>query len=152
MKIELLDVEGQIQDIEKTVSATHGLAQGIQTLEIKRKVLENKFPNDVEGALETLSHFAQKLDLKIISLKPSMKKTLLDENNKEVKVENKTCEMIYVNLVMKGSYEDLIKFRELMEEKLSGFIAIDTLSIFTEDPNVSQRLTISLGFNLYLLN
>lgn len=152
MKTELAEVEGEIHIFERTVSETKTLAKCIENLKTKSKVLENKFSKDLEESLKTLFNFADMFNLKIISLKPSIKKLLLDENGMEVKAEGKTYQIIYVNLVMKGSYGNLVRFRELLEVKLPGFVSIETLNIAPNTLNLSEQLTITLGFNLYFLN
>jgi hypothetical protein len=152
IKTELADSNVQIQKIEGEISKTKTLAQGIQSLDTRRKVLENKFPQDVEESLKSLSKSAEKFNIKIISLKPSPKKPLLDENDKPVKEEGKSCELIQVNLVMQGSYENLIKYREMLEDNLSGFVTLEMFSIARNVNAPEDKLTIIWGFNFYLLD
>jgi len=152
MKAELAGTEAQIQDIELQISKTKTLSQGIRSLEIRRQVLENKFPKDAGEAFNGLFRLAGEFKIKIVSLRSTPKKPFLDENGKEVMVEGKRCEMISLNLVMKGSYEDLIKYRESMEKDLPGFVSLDSFSIVRNALAPEEKLMITWGFNLYFLD
>jgi hypothetical protein len=152
MKTELADDETQIQGIESDVSKTGTLAQGIQLLESRHLVLENKFPIEVGESLKKFSKLVKNSNMKIISVKLSPKQTLLDENTKEVSLDGKKCELINVMMVMKGSYVDLIRCREQMQEGLPGFLNLDFLDVVRTVNSPQEELTVTWGFNLYFLD
>jgi hypothetical protein len=152
MRTELAFNETQIREIENDISKFGTLAQGIQTLESRRLALENKFPMEVGESLKKLSKLVKDFNIKIISVTLSPKKTLLDENAKEVSLDGKKCELISVMMVMKGSYVDLIRCREHMQEGLPGFLNLEFLDIVRTLNAAQEKLTITWGFNLYFLD
>lgn len=151
-KTELNSTEVQIQDIEQRISKNKSLAQGIALMEARQKLLDKKFPKQEEESFKILSESAKKLNIKIISLKPSLKKPILDENNAEVKVGGKSCQVMGVSLALQSSYADLIKYRQMMEEDLPGFVTIEKLVINKDSLSMAGNLVVTLDFNLYFLD
>ncbi|MBF0511278.1 MAG: hypothetical protein HQL13_03015 [Candidatus Omnitrophica bacterium] len=152
MKTELAGIETQIKDIENKAGGARTLAEGIRRLELRNKELEAKFPEDMGESLNTIAQLVRDCHLKIISLKPSFSKALVEENDKEVEVEGKTCKTVFVTLNLKGTYHNFIKFRDIIQDHLPGFVVMEMMNIIHESQNEPQQLTIVLAFNLYLLN
>ncbi|MEI8012613.1 MAG: hypothetical protein WCI27_09100 [Candidatus Omnitrophota bacterium] len=152
IKTDLAALEAQIREIETSCGQAKTFAENIRAMEIRYRAVENKFPSDIQESLKAIAKIAGQFNVNIDSLKPSFKKPLLDKANKEVVLDGRRCETIHVTLVIQGSYEGLVNFREALEEGLPGFIAAETLGVSRNSVNAPEQITSTLAFNFYLLD
>jgi len=75
---------------------------------------------------------------------------LLDENGAPVKIKERACYVIPVAVAMKCSFANLVKFTEIVEQKLPAFAIIQKLNI-NNNPDNLQILSVNMDLNLYLL-
>lgn len=150
LKEQLAGVDGQIKQIEDRVSQARSLDEGIKLLETDLTNLRNRFPSAEETSLKALASFAQKSDISVDSIRPLPKEELLDQNGIPVKIKGKSCYVISVAVAMKCSFFDLVKFTQIIEEKLPAFARIQKLNISSNSINL-QILSVNMDLNLYLL-
>ncbi len=148
-KSELSNVEAQIQEIEAIIGKDKTINEGMIYLRERYEYLNNKFPEKEEESLRMLSNFAREMNVEILSIKPQQKRTFLDENKKEVKIEGKACQRVFVRVEMRCACRNLIGFIETLRESLPTFISIESLSINKDKRDLSLKTT--LGLNLHLL-
>ena len=151
IKLELSRVEGEIKNIASIAGKTIK-DEGIKSMHERLQALNNKFPAKEEEALRLLSNFAKKLNIGLISIKPKPKEIFLDEDDQELKIEEKTCKIVFISVRMRSDYENLVKYIETLKDNLPGFITIEELNIAKYKFQNTARLEITLDFNLYLLS
>jgi len=151
MKSDLANTEAQIEEIEGMIQEVKNRDEGIRLLQEKYRQLSNKFPQEEEDALRMLSEMAQELKIGLVSIKPQPKTVFLDMDNKEVKIEGKVCQRVFVYIEMRASYKELVKYILSLEESNLALATIEELKI-SKDESGASRLNITLGLNLYLLS
>jgi hypothetical protein len=151
IKSELLDTENQIQEIEGMIQESRNRDEGIKLLKERYEQLNNKFPQEEEDALKALSEIARELKIGLVSIKAQPKTAFLDADNKEVNIEGKSCQRVFVYIEMRGSYKDLVKYILSLEESNSALTTIEELKV-SKDESGAAKLNITLGLNLYLLS
>lgn len=150
MQKELMTAEDQIKEIEAVISKTKTLGEGIRLLKQRYQELDKRFPIAEEDSLRMLSELAKKLNIELISVKPESKKALFDGHNKNLQIEGRTCQVIYISIEMRCFYKDLVKYLEILKESLPAFMTVERLKI-NKDRFGMQKLNIILGINFYLL-
>ena len=151
IKSELSNLEYQIRQIEAITSEVTLTDEGIRMIRAQYERLNNKFPQKEERSIGTLSDIASNLNIELVSIKPQFKTVFLDRNKKEIKIEGRVCQRVYVTIEMKGLYKDLVKYIQTLKESLPAFISIEKLKI-VKDRLQAPRLNVILEFNLFLLS
>lgn len=151
IKLELASVEAQIADIESVAQGARSLDEGIVIVETKFNRLKDRFPSAEEETFKMISNFAQKLNVHLTSIRPSPKKSLLDENQAEIKVMGKTCSTIFVAISAKCRAGELVKYLEMLDRNLPAFTTIERLQV-SRDPNNTGVLNVNIDMNLYLMS
>jgi hypothetical protein len=144
-------LEGQTRRIEKIISTTKTIEGSAGILRKRIQELNEKFSQvSEEASLKMLSDFAQSLNLKVLSMNAHQKKAFLDENNnKEVAVKGRACQVLPVSIGLEGYYVNFVKYLEVLDKNLPVFWIIQGIKINRESPN-SALLNIILDVNLYL--
>lgn len=151
IKSELISADNEIGEIEAAISEAKTADEGIRLLKQRYQELNNKFPPGEEDSLRMLSDFAKKLNIEITSIKPGgSKRPFLDEDNKNVEIEGKTCQIVSVSIEMSCLYKDLVEYLQTLKESLPAFMSIEKLKI-SKDKLLTKKLNITLDLNLYLL-
>ena len=150
IRADLLNVEGQLREIEAITGKTDTIDQGLQLLMKRYQELKSKFPQKEEDSLRTLSYLTRKLNIEIISIEPRPKVALKDKRNKPVEIEGKTCQRIPVSIGMRCFYQDLVKYIETLYETFPTFITIEKVQAYRGKANI-PRLDIKLELSLYFL-
>ena len=151
LQSELSRLESEIKNIE-SIAGKATMSEGINSMHQRFQELNNKFPAKEEEALGLFSNFAKKLNIELISIKPKPKEILLDEDDKEIQIEGKTCQIVFVSVRLRCDYENLVKYIETLKDNLPGFLTIEKLNIAKYKFQNTARLEITLDFNLYLLS
>ena len=151
LQSELSRLESEIKNIE-SIAGKATMSEGVNSMQQRFQELNNKFPAKEEEAFRLLSNFAKKLNIEFISIKPKPKEIFLDEDDQEIKIEEKTCQIVFVSLRLRSDYENLVKYIEGLKDHLPGFIAIEELNIAKYKFQNTARLEITLDFNLYFLS
>lgn len=152
IKLKLLNIESEIKGIEAMAGGATIRGETIKSMRQRLQALKDKFPAEEEGALSMLSDFAQKLNIELISIKPQPKKIFLDEHGKEIVIEGRVPQTVFVSLRLRCSYEDLVKYIEVLRQDLPGFITVERLNISKDRSGKTARLDAVLNFNLYFLS
>ena len=147
LKTELDNLEDQIRQIEVRVGEGKTMGEGIKALEARLQQINTKFPEKEEEGLGLLSHYAQKQNVEILSIKSETKKRCA----KAGKVAGKSCYEVPVSLVMKGTYQGLVLYMEALKESLPAYITFDHLGINKRGAE-SSMLSIKLNFRLYIFS
>jgi|SRR3989338_400016 len=150
LKGEHSGIQDQIEQIEAIVSQGHSIAEGIEALKNKYRVLDAKFPVKEEEALGLLSEFARKCNITIVAIKSQPKVEFLDTKGQKAGIEGKICQILPVSIEAKSNYNDLGKYIEMLGESLPAYATVEKVKIYKESGGIpSLRVTIEL--NLYLL-
>ena len=150
LKGEVSGIRDQIEQIEASVGQGHSIADGIEALKNKYRVLDAKFPVKEEEALGLLSEFARKCNITIVAIKSQPKVEFLDAKGQKAGIEGKICQILPVSIEAKSNYNDLGKYIEMLGESLPAYATVEKVKIYKESGGIpSLRVTIEL--NLYLL-
>ena len=150
LKSRFVAVDNQIQQIENALGKSQTRGENIKLLKEKYKQLNNRFPQKEEEGLRIIMDSARKMNMEIVSIRPQLKTALLDEDNRKIEIEGKTCHKVSVFVSMRGSYEHLIEYIENLEDSLPVFVNIERLKINKDNSSI-VNLNINLELNLYLL-
>jgi len=157
IKSDLANVEMQIKEIEAMIDDSIPLNESIMLLRSRSEYLSTKFPPKEEEALRMLSDFAQKSHIEVLSIKPEPKRVFLSEDDKEVGIEGKVCQEIYVFMTLSCSYNELVRYINALKQSLPAFVTIDKITINkrtrgSQDKIKRRDLNVTLGLNFYLLS
>ncbi|MEA3560852.1 MAG: hypothetical protein U9R31_03680 [Candidatus Omnitrophota bacterium] len=151
IKSELAGLQRQIYEIEAVIGRAKTTDKNIRALVEKSQKLNNAFPQKEEESLKMLSQLARNLNIELNSVKPQLRAVFLGEDKKEVKIEGKTCQKIFVSLEMKCFYKDLVKYIETLKKVLPALATVEILKA-GKDCSGTTKLNVTLGINLYLLS
>ncbi len=146
LKTELEETEGQIRQIEAMVAQGKDMGEGIQLMERQYQQLMLKLPPKEEGALIALFDLAFKVNVEIITIRTQAKRLC----RQQVTTEGKSCYELPISLELRGSFEGLIAYIELLKGSLPAFITFEKINIHSGKSG-APALNISLEIQLYLL-
>lgn len=150
-KKELAAAETQIRQIEAIVDKAKNMEEGLTLLQGVFAKINNKFPRQEEESLAMLSDYARKLNIEVVSIKPSAKEFLFDEDGQKIGIECKFCQRLAVSLELRCSYKDLVGYLEALKKEVTAYISIEKLRI-NKDSLGPAKLSVILDINLYLLS
>ena len=148
---QLRSLQEQIQQIESVVAQGRTLQEGVKLFQQSRKNIDSKFPAKEEEGLKGLSDLEHRFDMEITSFKSTPRALFLLPNHEKVEIEGKACHVVYVSVEMKGTYGQLIQYIQSLKESLPAYVSVEKLRII-RDGTSSDRLSIFIDFNLYLLS
>ena len=151
VKSELAGLQRQIYEIEAVIDRAKTTDKSIQALIEKSQKLNNAFPRREEESLKMLSQLARNLNIELNSVEPQLRTVFLDEDKKEVKIEGKTCQKIFISLEMRCFYKDLVKYIETLKKVLPALVSVEILKA-GKDRSGTTKLNVTLGIKLYLLS
>lgn len=151
IKENLSNVENQIREIEAMVGKSETIDESKSTLREMFTHLNSKFSQDEKESFKMISDFARKLNIGIISIRPTPRTPFLDTDNQKIIVEGKVCQKIGLSMEMRCSYKDLVEYIKALKESLPAVFAVERLKI-TKDTAATVKLYITLDLNLYTLS
>ena len=151
IKVQLAAAESQIQDIESVAKGARNLDEGIVMVEKKFDSLKSRLPSTEEEALRTISSYAQKLNIRLVYIRPSPKRALLDENQAEIKVMGKTCYAIFFTISARCRASELVRYLEMLDKDLPAFTTVEKLQVNRDQGNTGI-LSVNIDMNLYLMS
>ena len=149
-KNDLSIVNAQIERIEAMMEEGKTEAEMLALLHERNTYFNSKFPSKEEGALNALAVLAQEADVEQLSSALQPKKTCFDKNKQPIKINDKICKEIFISLKMRGSYENIINYIELLKDKLPAFVTIE--SIFLKSKAGTHRLDVVIELKMYTLS
>lgn len=150
-KKELTAAETQIRQIEAIVDKAKSMEEGLTLLQGVFAKINNKFPRQEEESLAMLSDYARKLNIEVVSIKPSAKEFLFDEDGQKIGIEGRFCQSLPVSLELRCSYKDLVGYLEALKKEVTAYLSIEKLRI-NKDSLGPAKLSVILDINLYLLS
>ena len=151
LKINFNDSQTQIQTIEDTIARGKSLNEGVRRLKELSQTLETKFPQREEEGLRLISDLARSNHVEILSLKIQPKNIMLDSEQKEIKIQGRSSQTVLVVLEMKGNFKDLVRYLDVLKDKVPNYLTVEQLKISKETAEATI-LNISLEIYLYFLN
>lgn len=151
IKSELISVESQVRKIETIIGKTKSMDESMQLLIERYRALDDRFPLKEEESIRMLSRLSHKLNIELVSIKPQPKAAFLDDNRKEVEIDGRICQRVFVAMKINCSYKDLVKYIESLKQTLPAFITIEKLRV-KKDGTGTRGLNVTLDINLYLLS
>ena len=152
LKQELAARQKEIDDIQAIVSQGDSLEQSITRLKERSRILEGKFPPKEEEVLGMISDFARKLNVNLVSISPSPKKIVMDENQKNIVIDNKVCQGLSVIIDFECPYRNLVKYTEALKQDLPALAMVENLEVNKNSSGNSRDLTVRLGLTFYILS
>lgn len=147
LKNELEETKSSIQKIQAMVPAQGGgIGEGIKLLDGQYRQLSGKFPAKEEAALSVLFDLAHQANIEITTVQ-SQPKNLCAQ---QAAVKDKQCYELPVSLSLKGNYENLVEYIELLRGSLPAVITFEKLMAQKTSPGAPE-LTITIEIKLYLL-
>ena len=150
---------GEISIIEEEIKTIADLTDGRQitgetiiALKNRLKELVNKFPQGEEEAIRESSLFAKKCNVELVSLEFSPKKIVFDDQGKTITVDSRGFQKVSFFLELVCTYEELLRYLEVLKNNLSAFISIDRLSILKIKDSIDKKLEVKIHFDIYLLS
>lgn len=126
---EQLNETKRIKEIKEAISKGYTYTLLIENLKDELTVLSKNIPYEQEMTLQYISSFARELNLEIISIRPALKRPLLDKNKNQIKIAGSGCLQLPVHLKLKGGYKPIGEYIKILTEEPPSLIAIENLTI-----------------------
>ena len=152
LKVDLLELAGQIDKIEIGVAKEKTVEEGIRLLHERQACLNSKFPAREEEGLRWLSDSARKFNIKVIAIRSQHKMPVVDQDQQKTEVEGKTFQKLPISIEMKSSYEDFLEYLNQLEQFSPGYFAVEDIRMRKGRTPDSLGVEINLNINLYLLS
>lgn len=149
---ELKSFRDEIAQIEKIAGTKSLTGEVRKLLQDKLSELEYKLPQKEEKALKELFDLAKEFGVDIIFIKPKPKEIAYDENRKELKVENRIIQTVFISIKMRCSYAELTGYIGAIKKDLPAFVTIESLYVDKDKFVTKVTLNVTLNLNLYFLS
>jgi len=149
---ETLAIEEEIRMIESLTGGQEIIGETIISLKERLARLMNKFPKGEEEAIKEASLFAKKTKVEIVLLEFSPKKAVFDNQRKPIIVDGREFRKVSFTLELICTYEELLRYFELLKNDLSAFISINRLSMHRIKDFSDKKLKVKVNFDIYLLS
>jgi hypothetical protein len=151
LKLDLIETENQITQIESIGDKTKSIEERLASIKGKYEKLNIKFSEKEEEPLRLLSELARALKLEVVSTIPRPKEIFIDGNGAKVVAEGKELKKVLVSLSVKGKYKALVDYLHSLNETLPAYFTVEKLIINKKDQQTGN-LDITIVLNLYLLS
>ena len=151
LKEKLAGLELSLAPFAKILKDDSSLQATLQSFNERSRKLETKFPRKETQAIQALSSYAQKTNMRVVSLNIDPKAAFLNHDATEVTVDEKVCYQMPILVELVGSYKNLIRYIKTLHEDLPAMLTVEDIKIIRGNAQ-DQQLAITLNVNLYLLN
>lgn len=149
VKAELSYIESEIGEIGDTIGKDQPQYLGIELVQSKFAKLSSKFPQKEEDSLQVITNIARKLNIGIVALEPERKKVFTTNSGKELELDGKIIQVVYIDIRMKSFYRDLAKYIEALKEDLPAFMTVEDIKI-SKGISDTAKLDVRLKIGIYL--
>ena len=152
LKSDLLNITGQVSQIESFAGSGENFQDGIKVLQEKYKNIDSKFPAREEEGLRLLWDLARKQNIKVVAIRSQSKVPLLDQDQQKIEIEGKILQKLSITMQLKSSYQDVVTYLEQLKQSSTTYFTVEGLHM-NKSPSVNDSgLDVTMDINFYLLS
>ena len=144
-------LDRQSQEVERGLEPGKTIETSMQKLDEQLVSLQARFPTREEESLGKLSDLAGEIPVSIVTIKTQPKSEFFNVDQKQLQSNGKSLRQVPVTVELRGSYYEVVKYLELLREKMPAHIAVQKLRM-TRDSSVPNKLIVDMDLILFLLS
>lgn len=148
---ELKSAELELETIKTLTGKDVPLEKAIVLLKERLDNLDKKFPEKEEIILRDLSALAAKMDIKLMSMRPTKKKAVESINGLPVNIKGCFVQEMQVSMDMQTSYKRLGEFFRVLKEEFPIYVRIDKLNMTKVNEKMPGLLNVNISLDTYLI-
>lgn len=153
LKQQFSRLDQEAKQLKRSFGEERSLEDVIISLDKRRNVLDQKFPDKEEVVFRDISTLATSMGIEISSMRSQGKKTLKEMRGAQIAIKDSVIQEMWISIDLTTTYKKLGEFLAVLKEGFPVFIRIESVQMTnTSSDKNSASLKVSISLVTYLIS